>query len=1128
MAQPSLPSGTVTFLLTDVEGSTRIWEADPSLAGTAFARHDALVAEHLTSFGAGRPRDQGEGDSAFAVFARVSDAVECALALQRAMYAEPWPDGATIRVRMALHTGEAELSNGNYKGSAVHRCARLRGLAHGGQIVLSEATAQLARDQLADRVTLLDMGVHELRGLHHPEHVYQLCHPELPVDFAPLQSGSGPPRQLVVGRAAPLPAPLASSSEGVFVGRDELLAELEAQSSTPNAVGARLVFISGEPGIGKSRLAAQFAATVHPRGVTVLFGRCDEEALRPYQPFAEALSGYVRALPVDQLQYRLGGLATGLGRLLPELSDRIPGLGQPAWNDAQSERFRMFEAVAGFLSELRTTAPVLLVLDDLQWADQATLLLLRHLARHADLGRVVIVGTYRDESESLPPQFADTLIALDREHSITHVRLRGLEEADVTSLLAAVSAQPDTATRTAALARMLCEETEGNPFFIGEMLRELAETSEIREDDGRWRSDARLDRIHVPSGVRGAVAQRLARLSEPANRVLATAAVIGRQFRFDVLGAVVDLDEERLLETLDDAVHAGLIREVHGALGVYVFSHALVRQSLYEGLTTTRRARLHGRVGEALEALFSNAPEPPLAELAYHYCQAAGFGDAAKAIDYAWRAGRQATQLLAYEDASRLYQMALDVLDASTPGDDTRRYELLCAVGESAWRTSDVGSARASFLRAADLARQLRDPVRLAAAALGLGGAGFRPWWTERGLVDDVLVALLEEALDALDPGDSALRVKLLGSLAQQFFVTDADRRQQLADESLAMARRIGDPATLVQALLYWRFAQWRFSNVQDRLTVTNEAVELAQALDQRELVMQALSFRLVDRIEVGDVGGADADAAALESAASELHVPYYQWATKLYAAMRATLEGRFADAELFVNEAFDLGQLTRGSAAIGMMGAQLGILRREQGRVQEFEAIVAAATGEVDLPWRVARVLADLDAGRELRARREFDEIAAEQFADVPDDVFRSITLALLAEVCWRLDDAERAKSLYALLQPHRDQLVLLTFAVVFLGTVSHYLGLLAIATRSWDEAADHLEHAMASHARLRAAPYHARTQLAYVRLLLARDATGDRAAIRPLIDAVVDEAQRLGMLALHLEAESLREALI
>src|SRR5439155_17916370 len=199
--------------------------------------------------------------------------------------------------------------------------------------------------------------------------------------------------------------------------------------------------------------------------------------------------------------------------------------------------------------------------------------------------------------------------------------------------------------------------------------------------------------------------------------------------------------------------------------------------------------------------------------------------------------------------------MGLEVLDVSTPDAATRRCELLCAVGDAAWRTSEVEHARASFLEAADLARQLGDPIRLATAALGLGGAGFRPWWTEQGLVDDVLVKLLEEALDVLDRGDSALRVKLLGSLAQQLFVFgDTDRRQRPADESLALARRTDDPATLVPAVLFWRMARWQFANMRDRLAVSNEALEPAQALDQRELVMQALSFRFVDLMALGDV----------------------------------------------------------------------------------------------------------------------------------------------------------------------------------------------------------------------------------------------------------------------------------
>ena len=520
----------------------------------AFGRHDALVAEHLAAFGGGRPKDQGEGDSAFAVFARASDAIGCAVALQRALSVEDWPGSAVIRVRIALHTGEAELANGNYKGSAVHRCARLRGLADGGQIVVSEAVVQIARDQLPDDVTLLDLGVHALRGLVHPEHVYQLCHPELPADFPPLQSAAGRPRDLPSGADVRVPAALQSSGEGAFVGRVAELADLSDAWESAGTRGARIVLIRGEAGIGKSRLAAEFAMTVHERGATVLFGRCDEEALRPYQPFAEALSTYLRALPGDELQYRLGRSAVELGRLVPELTDSVPGLVDTAWSDAESQRFRLFEAVATLLAELAASAPALLVVDDLHWADNATLLLVRHLARHADAGKLVILGTYREENARLSSPFGDMLVTLDRAHVVTHVDVGGLDDAEVADLLEGST----TASRGAML------ELAG-----GCATRRRA----IRSSSARcWAAWATTARCSMPRASRWLVESSV----DWASRVACVGSLrsvwrgcrsgrtrthrsVGSRTRIhvDVVGAVTDADEERVLDVLEEAVHSG-------------------------------------------------------------------------------------------------------------------------------------------------------------------------------------------------------------------------------------------------------------------------------------------------------------------------------------------------------------------------------------------------------------------------------------------------------------------------------------------------------------------------------------------------------------------------------------------
>jgi len=1103
MPDPPLPSGTLTFLLTDVEGSTDIWESDPGRARVAFARHDALVTEHLEAFGGSRPRDQGEGDSALAVFARASDALGCAIVLQRSLHAEPWPAGAIIRVRMALHTGEAELANDNYKGSAVHRCARLRGLAHGGQVLLSDATAQLVRDHLPRDVTLRDMGTHELRGLHHAEHTFQVCVRDLPSEFPPLKSASVGPRDLLVGAAVPLP-PALSPDDDVFVGRG---AELAALHTAWDAADG-LLFVSGEPGIGKSRLAGCFAAEVHSSDATVLFGRCDEEALRPHQPFAEALSEYLRLYPDDELQYRLGRSAADLARLLPELTDRAPTI-EPQTRDTESDRFRSFDALAVFLSELGANARVLLVLDDLQWADAATLLLLRHVARHTDPARVTMLATYRQQPESARTPFASTLVDLDREHRGAHVELTGLTEPEVAALLGSSDA------RAPELARVLCDETGGNPFFIHEVLRDVAERGSTLDPDG----------IAAPSRVRGVVAQRLGRLPTDANRVLDAASVIGREFDIDLLVAMTALGEDEMLDALDTAVHSGIIRELPTAVGRYAFAHALLRQTLYEGLTRTRRARLHHRVAEGIESQYADDLDPQLAVLAYHCAMAGGEADQSKAVEYAWRAGNRSTRLLAFEDAGRQYAAALRAIDAASPADESRRYDLLCAIGQTAWRTNDVALARSSFLAAANHARSLGDPDRVAEAVLGCGGSGQRPWWTERGLVDEQLVELLEESLAGVGPEDRAIRVRVLGALAQQIFlVGQAGRRRSLADEAVATARRLNDEATLVEALLFWQGAVWDISNPSERLAVSVEALELARTLGLDELEMHALMFRVVDELELGDFEAAYADASALGTGARERHLPFYLWPTMVFATMRALFEGRFAEAEDLIEDAFRVG-LPAHPSALRFMGAQLALLRRDQGRPDEFRAIVNGAFDQaVDIPvWRAACVLADLETGNQAAARDAFGSIAANSFRDVHEDFFAGVTLALLAEVCATLEDQTSAAALCELLLPARGRFMVLAIGVICMGSTSHYLGLLALTRGAWSDAEELLTEAIEAHDRVGALPMLTRSRLAYLRLLRARDAPGDRERADSLREQVITDAAALGMQSVLAAARAL-----
>jgi hypothetical protein len=703
------------------------------------------------------------------------------------------------------------------------------------------------------------------------------------------------------------------------------------------------------------------------------------------------------------------------------------------------------------------------------------------------------------------------LIDLDREHLVVHLAVRGLDERAVSELVANAATGRSGADEL-ALARTLRDETDGNPFFIRELLRDLVERGG-RDDGG------------TPSRVRGVVAQRLARLEPEVKRVLDAASVVGREFSLDVLDAVTMLGEDALLDALDDTVNAGVVRELPAAVGRYAFTHALVRQSLYEALTLTRRARLHHRVAEAIEARYAADLDAHLSALAYHYSSAGGEGDADKAVEYAWRAGDRSTRLLAFEDARAQYETALRAIDASSPGNLGRRYELLLAIGRAAWRTNDVDLARSSFFEAADHARTLHDPVRFAEAVLGCGGAGQRPWWTQHGLVDEPLVALLEEALAGLAPEDSPIRVRVLGALAQQIFFTDqAERRRMLADEAVAIARRLHDASTLGQTLLSWHGAVWGVSNPRERLAISDEVLDIARALEHDELRFHALMYRVVDEMELGDVEAAYADAAALGTGARERHLPFYLWPSSMFATMRELFEGRFEEAETLVNETFRIG-LPAHPSALRFMGAQLALLRRDQGRAEEFRAIVHGGFDESSdiLVWRVACVLADLEAGDEAGARAGFRELAAHGFADVPEDFFATVTFAMLADICAAIDDEAGAALLYERVLPLRGQFVVLAIGVLCMGSASYFLGLLALTSRAFDEAEALLVQAIEEHERVGALPMLTRSRLAHLRVLRRRDAPGDRERAGRLRDVVIADADRLGMVGVLAEARTL-----
>jgi predicted Ser/Thr protein kinase len=554
-----------------------------------------------------------------------------------------------------------------------------------------------------------------------------------------------------VATGAPLPpSPLLGLAIGAtgFLGRGRELAQMEQGWARATSGQRQLLLLGGEPGIGKTRLALEFARVRTASGATVLAGRCDEEALVPYQPFVEALGWYARVCPETDLRAQLAAIGGGaeLGPLMPELLRRVPDLPtQPAMNP-EGQRYRLFEAVAGLLAQASGVRPLLLVFDDLHWADKPTLLMLRHVMRVSNAAALCIVGTYRESELTRKHPLAELLSELRREPAVTRLSLRGLEEVQIKGLIDAFVGR-DAPPR---LANMMAESTSGNPFFIGEMLRHLMETGVLTtfhpgSAGGPIASAAALG---LPEGVKEVIGRRLSRLSEACNRTLGLAAVLGREFDVEILEALGDLPEDRLLDAIDEGVQAKLIAEAPVRAGRFSFVHALIRETLYGELTTTRRVRLHRRIGEAIERVAQGRSDPPLADLAYHFVQASSADVADKAIDYATRAGDRAADTLAHEEAARFYEMALHSLEFKTPGP------------ESEVRRSDLHARRARAFGA------------------------LAQWALQK--------AEIEQALLHLDSQQIERRCELLLELgAAWFFLLDTRVVEPLATEALDLAERM-------------------------------------------------------------------------------------------------------------------------------------------------------------------------------------------------------------------------------------------------------------------------------------------------------------------------------------------------
>lgn len=998
--------------------------------------------------------------------------------------------------------------------------------------VLVEDAEMPSADQLPESIrTLARRNAMELTDLRWDYDVQRLIDAlDRSTPAGPSLHGAGPPAPAPsapplhrLGQTVPLP-PLLCRPEAVpLVGRDAELVQLQAALDGAGAGDQRAVMVGGEPGIGKTRLAAETARAAHAGGTVILAGRCDEDLGVPYQPFVEALRHLADHSGDGDLSARLGRYGGELARLVPELSQRGLGLSPPLSSDPETERYRLFDAVAAWLGATSSADPVLLVLDDLQWATKPTVLLLRHVLRSPEPMRVLVLGTYRQtEVEGTP--MAELLADLRRQPGVEQLVLEGLDQTAVSDLVAAV-AGPDVDTGEPELAPAIHDQTGGNPFFVGEVVRHLAETRPL--DGGRWTATS-LPELGVPEGVRAVVGQRLSLLSEATTRLLETASVIGLEFEVRLLRAASGDDDDAVVSALEEAAGARLVEDVPGRGLRQRFLHALLRATLYDGISKARRAQLHRRVGEAIESIHAAKLDEHLPELARHYAAAVD-GESAKAATYLQRAGDRSLALLANHEAAGFFGQALDFVDLAGLDDraaDIRRCELMISLGE-AQRRSGEGDYRQTLLDAAALARRLDDPVRLAEAAL----ANNRGFFSSAGRVDQERVRVLGEALEAYPQGDSAVRARLLTHLAVELiFAGDWDARVSLSDEAVAMARRVADVETLVHVLDLRFVTLWGASTMAHRLAIATEARRLAAGLDNSTPGFYATVFGANAALEAGDIDGADRLLEASSHLAQGLGQPVLKWYWSVTKVKRELVGGSLAECERLSMEAFSIGQEAGQDDAVLWFGFQFSIVRIHQDRASEVVGLAESGpqtgsfTGSVPLLSRAALAVIYCELEREADARRTYEALMAQDLRDLPLDFGWLGVVAMCAQVCAFLHDRRHAEPLHRMLERYREQFV--DAGPGWLGSTARYLGLTAATLGRTDEAIAHFSYAADAHARIRSPVWLARVHLDWGTALLDAGDPAHAEDARGLLQRALTAATQLGLPRIGRQASALLAA--
>lgn len=1079
---------TVTVLFSDLVDSTQL------LSSVGDERMDALRARHdaalRAAIGATNGIEvKGLGDGLMVVFPSALDALNCAVAMQQGIHRLNHDvDDGTIAIRIGIAAGDVTVEAGDYFGTPVVEAARLCAKAGTGGILLTELTRLLARTR-GDH-SLVPVGELELKGLPEPVVAYELqWEPPEP------DGDDGADGDRVVGFPAVLVQRLAHS---LCVGRSEEKELLAAAYKRAEAGSREVVVVGGEPGVGKTTLTTHMAHKAFREGGIVAFGRCDEQFADAYQPFAEALRGLIDQLPADVLTAHVDVFGGALARLVPDLRRRVADLPKTRGDDAEAERVLLFDACRDLFHRVSELAPLVLLLDDLQWANPPTLLLLRQIIGDASGDRLLVLGTYRTTDLTRNHPLTPLLADLRRIDGAERVVLHGLDTAELLELMETLAGH-ELDDDAIELAHRVHRETQGSPFFAVEILRQLRETGGIAVEDGRWRVSGELT---IPDSVREVLDRRIDRLGEDTRTLLSTAALLGADFSPDMVLLLTDAPEDDVLDALEAAVSAGILEEQRDRLA---FRHALLRTTLIDGLSSLRAQRLHRRIAEALESLVASGTQVPAAELAHHWQAITQVADHSRALRYTIAAGDAALDALEFEDAARYFDQAAVMLAESPESDPEQRFELLLRV--SAVSRASGGDFRTVLWEAIELARTEGRGAWLARATLAWGRLVL---WSSSAGVDQGYIDLIQESLDALDDGEPKLRARLLTQLAVELaWSPDIERRLAAADEGVAAARALGDEELLLIALIGRGLARNVPHHWAGRMADSAAALSLADRIGNDDLRFRSQWMHLLAVLEGGDFDTAKAGAASLMALASRRRVDQYRWLAELFEFILAALEGTATEAESAA--IFERASAAGNADAFDAWAIQSLVLARDHGGLADLLPIIAAQVEASPLEaWRAALVTCATFAGDHDTAREAFATFADAEWDINRDAVWLAVETAF-AEDAVELGDARAARILYDRLRPFTEHVGIASGAIGF-GSASYAVAR-AAAFLGEPTAEAQLRSALDANRRNGDGPWRVRSQLALAAFLRDRAGEADAAEARQLVEAARASAEALGL---------------